>query len=83
MYYFKHEGRDYCLDATKPTGRLGRLINHSRKRPNCKPQVRTYRGKPRLIFLALRDIQPGEEILYDYGETDKHVLDSMPWLRDT
>merc|ERR1719234_1370036 len=35
MYYFKHKGKQYCIDATSESGRYGRLLNHSRVNPNC------------------------------------------------
>jgi len=83
MYYFKWNKEVWCVDATKPTGRYGRLINHSRKAPNCKTKVFEYNGNPRLIFIALRDIDINEEILYDYGERDPHAIRSNPWLTST
>ncbi|HUC52250.1 MAG TPA: SET domain-containing protein [Xanthobacteraceae bacterium] len=42
---------------------LGRYINHA-CRPNCEAVLR----KGQLIFVALRDIAPGEEITLDYGK---------------
>lgn len=82
MYYFEWKNVKYCLDATiDPTGKsLGRLINHSRKQPNCKTSVFENGGKPHLIFIALKDIHPGQELLYDYGETEKSTIEANPWL---
>src|SRR5580698_4574649 len=42
---------------------LGRYINHA-CRPNCEAVLR----KGRMMFVALRDIAPGEEITLDYGK---------------
>jgi len=39
MYYFKHKGKQYCIDATSESGRYGRLINHSKITPNCVTKV--------------------------------------------
>lgn len=86
MYYFKWNNVSYCIDATPEDDTLGRLINHSRKAPNCKTQVYQKIGKhskPHLIFIALRDIAENEELLYDYGETDKKTLEANPWLVDS
>lgn len=46
--------------------KLGRLVNHS-WHPNSKTKVIMVDGTPHLCFFALRDIEIGEEILYDYG----------------
>lgn len=83
MYYFNWNSTIWCVDATKPTGRLGRLINHSRKSPNCKTKIFEYQQRPHLIFIALRDIEQDEEILYDYGERDPMAIKSHPWLTTT
>jgi len=70
----------FSVDATAETGRLGRLLNHSRLNPNCKTRVIEVDGSPRLIIEAARTIEVGEELLYDYGDRDKETLDAHPWL---
>lgn len=82
MYYFEWKNEKYCVDATldRTNKRLGRLINHSRKIPNCRTRIFEYNKNPHLIFVALRDVDPGEELLYDYGETDRHTIEANPWL---
>jgi len=82
MFYFNFKNKGYCLDATEPSSRLGRLVNHSRKKPNCKMEIFVHQNKPYLILTAIRDIKPNEEILYDYGERDKTVIKENPWLED-
>jgi SET domain-containing protein len=44
---------------------LGRYANHS-----CRPNAEVVqpRGTRKLVLLALRKIEPGEEITYDYGK---------------
>lgn len=81
MYYFQHDNGSYCVDATPESTRLGRLINHSIKGANLKTRSVKIGGKPRLIFLAKRDIRSGEELLYDYGDRSKLSLQSHPWLK--
>lgn len=82
MYYFKWGEKVYCVDATEETNRLGRLINHSRKNSNCQPKVFVIRDQPRLVLVALRDIEIGEELFYDYGERRKDIIESFPWLNE-
>ena len=37
-------------------------------------------GEPYLCLVAARDIKPGEELEYDYGERDKATMLAHPWL---
>lgn len=83
MFYFNWNNRCYCLDATEPTNRLGRLVNHSRKRPNCKMEIFSHDNKPYLILTAIKDIEKNEELLYDYGERNKDVIKANPWIEDS
>lgn len=61
---------------------LGRLINHSRKHSNCQPKVFVIRDQPRLVMVALRDIDIDEELFYDYGERRKDIVEAFPWLNE-
>jgi histone-lysine N-methyltransferase SETD8 len=56
------------------------MVNHSKRVPNVLLKVFIIDGVPRLCLMALRNIDIGEELLYDYGERRKEVLDSNPWL---
>jgi SET domain-containing protein len=78
MYWFAHDGNLFCLDAGKDDGSFGRLINHSKRDANLRPQGGVF--KPRIMFYAARAIQKGEELLYDYGEDDPEILEKFPWL---
>ncbi|CAF0834099.1 unnamed protein product [Brachionus calyciflorus] len=80
MYFFEYKSKIYCIDATAETDRLGRLLNHSKTEGNCRSQLFEINSKPHLILIAARDIQPGEEMLYDYGERNKTAIESHPWL---
>lgn len=81
IYEFTYRKVRYCVDATRDDGSHGRLINHSRKRPNCKPEVYVDDDLiPHIVMIALRDIDKGEELLYDYGEDDRVNLKNNPWL---
>jgi hypothetical protein len=62
-------GARYMFELTKqwtidgsPRWNVARYINHS-CRPNAKPVGR----KGGIVVVALRRIEPGEEITYDYG----------------
>jgi hypothetical protein len=65
-----HIGRSYVIDATQ--GNLTRFINHSYQ-PNLKPVHVFWKGFYHLIFLALVDIEVGEQLSYDYGHSYWHV----------
>lgn len=80
MYYFQFKNKQYCIDATAESGRLGRLLNHSTKTNNCCTKLVEFKGKPHLIIVAATDIQEGEELLYDYGDRNKESLQAHPWL---
>ncbi|XP_067395770.1 N-lysine methyltransferase KMT5A isoform X2 [Emydura macquarii macquarii] len=80
MYYFQYLSKTYCVDATKETNRLGRLINHS-KCGNCQTKLHDVDGVPHLILVASRDIKAGEELLYDYGDRSKASIEAHPWLK--
>ena len=84
------------IDATEDTGRLGRLINHSRKKANLNLKVleennfkygengnmdpSSIKKTPRVFLIAKREINEGEELLYDYG--DRSSIQEFPWLKD-
>lgn len=80
MYYFQYLCKTYCVDATRETGRMGRLINHS-KNGNCQTKLHDINGVPHLILVASRDIDKGEELLYDYGDRSKASIAAHPWLK--
>ncbi|XP_044146213.1 N-lysine methyltransferase KMT5A isoform X1 [Bufo gargarizans] len=81
MYYFQYLNKTYCVDATKESSRLGRLINHS-KNGNCHTKLHDINNVPHLILIASRDIKAGEELLYDYGDRSKSSIEAHPWLKN-
>ncbi|VDN82715.1 unnamed protein product [Brugia pahangi] len=80
MYFFKYQNKQYCVDATDETPYKGRLINHSVIRPNLKTKVIELNGSKHLILIAKRDIDTGEELLYDYGDRTPCTVAENPWL---
>jgi len=80
MYYFVHKGTKWCIDATIESGKCGRLLNHSRVKPNCATKILEVNGLPRLIIYAKCDFGADCELLYDYGDRGKLSLEAHPWL---
>lgn len=70
----------YSIDATAEpeTGpKLGRLVNHGEgKETNVKLATLDVSGQPTLCLFALRNIEKGEELLYNYGISD------LPWKKN-
>lgn len=58
------------IDATRHTGRLGRLVNDS-SCPNCRVKKLTINGMPRLAIFAAKDIRIGEELTYSYDSGEE------------
>ena len=79
MFWFKHGKEWFCLDASKDDGSFGRLINHSKRKPNLRPRVCAH--SPKLFFYACRPISAGDELAYDYGENNPKILAMFPWLK--
>jgi SET domain-containing protein len=52
------------IDATR-AGSIAHLINHSCE-PNCYSRVISVLGDEHIIIFAKRDINPWEELTYDY-----------------
>ena len=72
----------YCIDATEEDGSFGRLINPSQTKPNLKVKHTAVDGVPRVFFIASDNIKSGEELLFDYGERRKEVIEKNPWLKN-
>ena len=81
LLYFQHDSRRMAIDATKEDGTYGRLMNHSSQSPNVAMKVVTHDRKPFVVFVAIKEIPVGQEIVYDYNEKRKAILDANPWLR--
>ena len=60
-----------CWDATRKCNQLGRYLNHA-QRPNAKvTRPFQVRGKSCIGFVACRDIDEGDEVVWDYGMRDQ------------
>ncbi|XP_068431806.1 uncharacterized protein [Clinocottus analis] len=73
LFEFLWEGAQWCIDASKEDGTLGRLVNDDNISPNCEIRTMVYEGKPHLCLFAATEICRGEEITYDYGDS------AYPW----
>lgn len=60
-YIFEISSRRSVDGSTRTN--LARYMNHSCD-PNCEAEI----DGARIMIYALRDIEPGEELTYDYGE---------------
>ncbi|XP_067277872.1 histone-lysine N-methyltransferase set-1-like isoform X3 [Pseudorasbora parva] len=70
LFDFNWGGRQWCIDASEEDGSLGRLVNDNHKTPNCKVKKIVIEGKPHLCLFSVKDIAPGEELTYNYGDAN-------------
>ncbi|XP_053499892.1 N-lysine methyltransferase KMT5A-A-like isoform X2 [Ictalurus furcatus] len=73
LFEFRFNGKQLWVDAAREDGSLGRLVNDDHMNPNSKMKTITVDRKPHLCLFAIKDISPGEEICYNYGDSD------WPW----
>ena len=67
-------GSFFCsYDAYEVKSGIGRFANDEWIRPNCVMRMRQIEGVPYLFLFALRDVDPGSELRYDYGDP------TAPW----
>ena len=63
-FYFMALSKEFYVDATS-RGNISRFINHSCN-PNSETQKWTVNGELRVGFFTTREVQPGEELTFDY-----------------
>jgi histone-lysine N-methyltransferase SETD8 len=81
MYFFEYKGKKMCVDATNESKYKGRLVNHSFLKPNLKSRVVELPDSIHLCLFAKRNIQIGEELIYDYGDRRFRTIAYNPWLK--
>ena len=76
VYHFRWNEKVMCIDATDDDENktLGRLINHSKLKPNLYANIETINSKPYIFFKAKRDIRPHTQLLYDYNDEESGLL---------
>jgi len=60
--YLMHYDRNYLIDGIGKEN-LGRYLNHA-----CKPNCTMFMEGKKIKFYTKKNIQPGEELTFDYGE---------------
>ncbi|XP_022664075.1 histone-lysine N-methyltransferase NSD2-like isoform X4 [Varroa jacobsoni] len=70
--YFLTADSKRIIDAG-PAGNVSRFINHSCS-PNLFAQKWLVRGEPSVGLFAVREIQPGEELVFDYQMEFEHTF---------
>ncbi|KAG4075690.1 hypothetical protein HA402_003515 [Bradysia odoriphaga] len=67
--YFMKYGKGLYIDAEKK-GNMSRFINHSCE-PNCEPRVIQVKGIQRIGLIAIKAINKGEELTFNYKFNDQ------------
>uniref|UniRef100_A0A9J8D7X3 SET domain-containing protein n=1 Tax=Cyprinus carpio carpio TaxID=630221 RepID=A0A9J8D7X3_CYPCA len=75
LFEFEWQKRHWCIDASKEDGTLGRLINDNHKSPNCTMKKIIVNDTPHLCLFAVKKIEIGSEIEYNYGDSQ------WPWRK--
>lgn len=73
MFYFTWNGK-HVIDATHVSHGLCRFVNDE-KHGNAVMKLKIFNNYPRLCLFAAKNIDPGEEIRYDYGD------ENAPWRK--
>ncbi|XDV12024.1 hypothetical protein PO909_000781 [Leuciscus waleckii] len=75
LFEFEWQKRHWCIDASKEDCSLGRLINDNHKSPNCTMKKIIVNDTPHLCLFAVKKIEIGSEIEYNYGDSQ------WPWRK--
>jgi hypothetical protein len=56
QYYCSYKNQKPCVNGQAESGKIGRLLNHSKQLPNCIAKLIEIENSPRIIIFALKDI---------------------------
>ncbi|XP_062576278.1 uncharacterized protein LOC134238182 [Saccostrea cucullata] len=74
MFFYKYDGKEFCIDAEGVVDHICALVNDGHgDQANSAMKLQVFDGKEHLCLFANKDIHPGEEILYDYGEDESKL----------
>lgn len=86
---YTRDTHHYCLNLDgglvidgHRSGSDARFVNHSCS-PNCEIQKWSVNGLFRMALFAMRDVQPGEELTYDYNFSLFNPAEGQPCRCDT
>jgi histone-lysine N-methyltransferase SETD8 len=83
ILWFRFDGKKWAVDATVNDGTWGRLVNHTSDPEEVNVRLQPVRrdGKMVVEMYAIRDIEVGSEILYDYNDRDPDTMAAFPFLQ--
>ena len=73
----------HWIATTVNDGKPEHFINHSKNQPNMVPKVVVIDEKSRILFFTLRDVEKGEELLYDYKDQSKRAISARTSVLDS
>ena len=80
-YHHNHDKQHRCY-STEESNWMGRLINHSKSKPNLTVRLVSSETRPYICIFASENIPVGNELLYDYGDHSSSSVKVFKWLKN-